>query len=83
MVPFPDPEAVGVHQDASEATVQAELDVTVKAVEPAVADTFWLVGVTANVGVVPDCVTVTTTGDSPVTVTVTFAMRDVVEAFAT
>ena len=82
MVPFPDPEVLTVHQVWSLATVQDEFEVTVKAVDPAgVAGTFWLAGVTARVGVAPACVTVTTTGLRPVTVTVMFATREVVRAF--
>ena len=79
MVPLPVPEGVTVHHVWSLTTVQAEFDVTVKGVLPAgVAGTFWFAGVTVRVGVtVPACVTVTTTGARPVTVTVTLAMRAV------
>ena len=78
MVPFPDPEVFTVHQVWSLETVQDELDVTVKEVDPAgVAGTFWLGGVTLRVGVAPACVTVTTTGARLATVVVILATRDV------
>ena len=57
------------------------LDVTVNEVLPAVAGTFWFDGATSSVGVAPAWVTVTTTGEIPVTVTVTFATRAVVFGF--
>ena len=82
MVPLPDPEVFTVHQDWSLETVQEEFEVTVNAVDPAgVAGTFWFGGVTVRVGVAPACVTVTTTGVSPVTVVVMLATREVVRAF--
>ena len=76
------PEGVTVHQVWLLATVQDELEVTVKVVCPAgVAGTFWLGGVTVRVGVAPAWVTVTTTGVSPVTVVVILATRVVVRGF--
>ena len=81
MVPLPLPDGVTVHQVWSLVTVHAEFDVTVKGVVPAGAVTFWFGGVTASVGAAPAWVTVTTTGERPVTVTVTFATRDVVSRF--
>ena len=63
-------------------TVQAEFEVTVNCVVPAGAVTFWLEGVTVSVGIdVPAWVTVTTTGVSPTTVTVTLATRAVGNPF--
>jgi hypothetical protein len=50
------------------------LEVTVKGVVPADEDTAWFEGVTVSVGAA--CVTVTTIGVRPVTVTVTLATRD-------
>jgi hypothetical protein len=76
-VPFPFPDGVTVHHAAALVAVQAELEVTLKLVLPAGALTFWLAGVTAKVGELPDCVTVTTTAVTPVPETVMFATRDV------
>ena len=50
--------------------------VTVKLVFPAGGVTFWFEGETIREGEVPACVTVTTTGVIPVTVTVMDAIRD-------
>ena len=81
MVPFPEPDVVMVHQAWSLEEIQVVLEVTVKEVLPAAVVTFWLAGVTDRVGTTPACVTVTTIGVSPVTVTVTFAIRWVVSIF--
>ena len=52
------------------------MDVTLKVVTPAGEVTFWFGGVTERVGDDPACETVTTTGETPATVTVIFATRD-------
>ena len=83
MVPFPLPVGVTVHQVWSLVTVQAELEATEKGVVPADAETLWFGGVTVRVGkMVPAWVTVTITGESPVTVTVILATRDAGSVFA-
>ena len=81
MVPLPDPEAVTVHQAELLVADHAVLLVTVKFVFPATALTFWFDGVTDKVGEPAACVTVTVTGVSPVTVTVTLATRVVSSTF--
>ena len=81
MMPFPEPDVVTVHQVWSLLAVQFELDVIVNEVVPASTETAWLEGVTLNVGAAPAWLTVTTTGDSPVTVTVILATRDDAEVF--
>jgi hypothetical protein len=53
-----------------------------KEVFPAGAVTFCVDGVTARAGAAPDCETVTTTGESPLTMTVTLATRAVMEVFS-
>ena len=75
MVPFPEPDGVGVHQVWSLPTVHAVLEVTENVVEPDRDVTFRLDGVTESVGAPAACVTVTTTGVRPETVTVTLAVR--------
>ena len=82
MVPLPVPDGVMVHQAASLAADHAELEVTVKLVFPAGAVTFWLGGVTANVGAVPPCVTVIVTGVAPEAETVILATREAAPPFA-
>ena len=57
-------------------------DVTVKAVLPAGAVTFWVEGATDSTGVAPACETVTTMGVSPFTVTVTLAVLADTEVFS-
>ena len=52
------PPALTVHQPVLLVEVQDELEVTVKVVEPAVAVTFRLDGVTASVGTNPEAVKV-------------------------
>ena len=80
MVPFPEPEGVTVHHVWSLTTVHDALEVTVKFVLPAgVAGTFWFGGVTVRVGAAPACVTVTMTGESPVTVVVTLATLELTD----
>lgn len=82
MVPLPDPEGVTVHQLELEDAVQPMLEVTVNTVEPAgVAGTFWFGGVTERLGGEAAWVTVTTTGVSPVTVTVICATLVIVYGF--
>jgi hypothetical protein len=72
-----------VHHGASETEVQVEaVVVTVKLVVPAGGVTFWFEGERVKEGAVPAWVTVTTTGVSPTTVTVTFATRGVVSVFS-
>ena len=75
MVPLPLPAKVTVHHAASLLACQLVLEVTVKAVFPAAALTFWLAGVTLNTGDPAAWVTVTVTSGSPVTVTVIVAVR--------
>ena len=70
-----------MHHAALLEVVQAELEVTVKLVLPAEELTFWLTGVTVRVGDPAAWVTVTTTGASPVTVTVILAVRPVRSMF--
>ena len=78
MVPLPLPEGLTVHQVWSLTTVQDEFDVTANVVDPAGdAGTFWLGGVTFRYGVSAAWVTVTMTGEIPVTVVVILATRDV------
>ena len=62
--------------------VQLVLDVTENDVFPEDAVTGWSAGATDSVGAAPAWVTVTTTGVSPDTVTVTFATRAEVVALA-
>jgi hypothetical protein len=50
MLPLPLPEGVTVHHDWLLEAVHAELEVTVKEVVPAAADTGWSEGVTESVG---------------------------------
>ena len=57
------------------------MEVTVKLVDPAEVVTFWFGGVTERVSGAPACVTVTTTGESPLTITVMLAIRLVVSKF--
>jgi len=82
MDPFPVPPDVTVHHVWSLDTIQEELDVTVKLVVPAGDVTFWFGGTTESVGEVPAWETVTTTGVSPVTVTVILATREETPRFA-
>ena len=82
IVPEPDPEGVTVHHAWLLEAVQVVLEVTENVVFPAAGVTGRSDGVTANVGVIPACVTVTTTGDNPGTETVMFATREVKRAFA-
>ena len=70
-----------MHQPALLKVVQPELEVTTKLVLPEAELTFWLAGVTVSVGDPAACVTVTTTGVSPITVTVIFATRPVIGIF--
>ena len=71
MVPSPVPEEVTVHHVWLLVAVHAEFEVTEKVVDPAVAVTGRLVGVTDKVGAA--WVTVTTIGARPETVTVILA----------
>ena len=80
--PLPEPEGVTVHHDWLLTAFQAVFDATVKAVLPAGAVTFWVDGVTISTGVAPACVTVTTTGESPLTMTVTLATLAVNNVFS-
>jgi len=82
IVPFPDPEGVTVHQDWLLEAVQVVLEVTVNEVFPAAGVTGRSDGVTESVGGIPACVTITTTGVNPVTVTVIFATREETNVFA-
>jgi len=79
-VPFPAPDGVTVHQVWLLLAVQLVFAVTVKSVDPDVEATAWFKGLTDNVGAA--WVTVTTTGDNPATVTVTFATRAEAVLFA-
>ena len=63
------------------AAVQAHVEVTENEVDPAAAKTFWFEGVTLNVQGAA-CVTVTTIGVTPETVTVIFAVRVLVVVLA-
>ena len=81
IVPLPVPDGVTVHHDWLLVVVQEAFEVTVNGVVPAGAGTFWFDGVTARVSGAAACVTVTTTGVRPLTLTVTFATRDVVRGF--
>ena len=72
IVPLPDPDGVTVHHVWLLVAVQAEFEVTVKGVVPGVAVTTCVEGVTASVGAA--WVTVTTTGVTPLTVTVMLAV---------
>jgi hypothetical protein len=79
MVPFPDPELVTEHQDWSQTTVHDAFDVTVNEVDPAAEVTLWVGGATDRDGAAPACVTVTTMGVSPETVTVILAVLTATE----
>ncbi len=52
-VPFPFPDGVTVHQPASLWAAHELLEVTVKAVFPAAAVTYWLAGATLSVAAAP------------------------------
>ena len=67
-----------MHQVWSLVAVHELVAVTVNVVEPAGEATFWFGGITASVGLVAACVTVTTIGVSPVTVVVILATRELV-----
>ena len=68
-----------VHHDWSLEAVQAEFEVTVKGVVPATGVTACVDGVTESVGAA--WVTVTTTGVTPVTVTVMLATLEAAVLF--
>ena len=75
------PDVVTVHQVWLLIAVQAQFEVTENVVDPAGAKTFWFDGVTLNVQGAAACVTVTTIGVTPETVTVTFAVLMLVVVF--
>ena len=72
-----------MHHDWSETTVQLVFEVTLNVVDPAGdAGTSWFDGVTESEGSAASCVTVTTTGGIPDTVTVILATRLYSEVFS-